>query len=894
MSSRLDRPWLCPEVVQTSEMDCGPAALSSFLRGVGLEGEYEELRRLCRTDIDGTSIDALEDICSSAGLAAEQIMVPVDHLLLPEMQNVPCITLIKLPSGFVHFVVVWRIVGSWVQLMDPARGRRWLHMDRFLEEVYAHSFPVPADGWREWAATPEFRASLDARTKRLKISKRAGDDVARAAYEDPSWKGPASLDAAIRLLAAMDAGPENFRRRDKEALLAHFAASGRADAAANGPAIPRPFWSVAPSPGGNPDSLVMKGAVLIRAVPSTDPEQAGHISSTPASQISLGNGDRPSFQPVREMVRLVSDQWQRRKWQLSVMTGAASLGVLLEALLLRVALDSQAMFRLPGQRLALLGGFVAMAMLLWIVDFRLTDELIRMGRHLETRLRERFLTGISELRDDYFSTRPVSDLAQRAHAVQTVRWLPGLAGRLGQSLGQLTVAIVLIALLFPDVAAGVVVAGILLLAFAAASIVWIREPDLRMRTHQGALARSFLDALLGLYPIRSHGSERSLRAEHEVLLTEWSRSAFTFVRRSTVMVAATTALGFLVGIAMVVPVAVSGGQPAGSVLLLAYLVLYLPLVGNRIIQQASILPGHRNVVLRLMEPLLSRERVERSPQPTDDPEPAGALGSRVAVTGVTLRLSGQEIFRDLSLDLPAGSHTAIVGASGAGKSSLLALLLGWNLPAQGGVVIDGHPIINGIPDGLRSRTVWLSPEVRLWNRSLLDNLLYGLDQAPSSAEIQRALETAELLSVVERLEDGLQTPLGEGGSRLSAGEGQRVRFARALLRSAPRLVLMDEPFRGLDRGTRTQLGHHARRHWSQATLVYITHDLAETDGFDRVLVLEDGRVVEDLDSGHLRQHGTTLESLRAAERRMLVWLSDEDEWRTFHPSATPDEVKVHS
>jgi ATP-binding cassette subfamily B protein len=91
----------------------------------------------------------------------------------------------------------------------------------------------------------------------------------------------------------------------------------------------------------------------------------------------------------------------------------------------------------------------------------------------------------------------------------------------------------------------------------------------------------------------------------------------------------------------------------------------------------------------------------------------------------------------------------------------------------------------------------------------------------------------------------MQSVLGEGGGLISGGEGQRVRLARAMLRPDTRLVILDEPFRGLDRERRHALLQRARQFWQRATLICITHDVGETQGFDRVLVLEKGRIVED-------------------------------------------------
>ena len=102
-----------------------------------------------------------------------------------------------------------------------------------------------------------------------------------------------------------------------------------------------------------------------------------------------------------------------------------------------------------------------------------------------------------------------------------------------------------------------------------------------------------------------------------------------------------------------------------------------------------------------------------------------------------------------------------------------------------------------------------------------------------------------LEGVISRLPAGMQTPLGEGGGLVSGGEGQRVRLGRAMARGAARLVILDEPARGLDRSGRRAMIDRARKRWHGATLLCITHDVADTLEFDRVLVIEDGRVVED-------------------------------------------------
>jgi ABC-type transport system involved in cytochrome bd biosynthesis fused ATPase/permease subunit len=144
---------------------------------------------------------------------------------------------------------------------------------------------------------------------------------------------------------------------------------------------------------------------------------------------------------------------------------------------------------------------------------------------------------------------------------------------------------------------------------------------------------------------------------------------------------------------------------------------------------------------------------------------------------------------------------------------------------------------------LRRETAWLDPEVRLWNESLGENLAYGNTGAPS----REAISAAALEEVMRRLPEGMDTRLGEGGGFLSAGEGQRVRIGRSLLREGVRLAVLDEPVRGLEHDRRTTILERLRERWRGATLLCITHDVADTRGFGRVLVIERGRIVEDGD-----------------------------------------------
>jgi ATP-binding cassette subfamily B protein len=234
---------------------------------------------------------------------------------------------------------------------------------------------------------------------------------------------------------------------------------------------------------------------------------------------------------------------------------------------------------------------------------------------------------------------------------------------------------------------------------------------------------------------------------------------------------------------------------------------------------------------------------------------------------------------EIDLAIEAGSHVAILGVSGAGKSSLLSLLLGWHRPITGRILVDSALLDAQRLEELRRETAWVDPAIQLWNRPLLDNLRYG-SPADSFAALSNMISTIGLQDLLEILPDGLQTPLGEGGGLVSGGEGQRVRLGRAMARSDARLAILDEPFRGLDRERRKQLLLQARSLWRHATLFCITHDISETMEFDRVVIIERGRIIEDGAPSELAQRSNSrYHAMLAAEAAVHNGLWGNRDWR---------------
>jgi ABC-type transport system involved in cytochrome bd biosynthesis fused ATPase/permease subunit len=286
-------------------------------------------------------------------------------------------------------------------------------------------------------------------------------------------------------------------------------------------------------------------------------------------------------------------------------------------------------------------------------------------------------------------------------------------------------------------------------------------------------------------------------------------------------------------------------QNQGTLLLISFWALRLPLEARALSAGLQRVPGVLAATGRLVEPLTAHE----SPADVEvGDEETLVLGNR---PGMSLRfrdvgvvLGTHEVLAGFSLDIKGGAHIAIVGSSGAGKSSLLAVLLGLLERAQGEILVDGHPLERYDVGRLRRETVWVDPAVQLWNRSMLANLQFG-NPLGARHPLDAIVEETELKDLLERMSKGFATPLGESGARVSGGEGQRVRLSRALLRRGARLVLLDEAFRGLDRRARRRFSKSVRARAKNVTLLEVTHDVADTQEFDRILVIEDGKLVED-------------------------------------------------
>ena len=600
----------------------------------------------------------------------------------------------------------------------------------------------------------------------------------------------------------------------------------------------------------------MRGAVLVRAL--------GVQQAAPSSPELAAALDQPSARPGVELLRLLRADGVFTPTVIAIALALSAAAVIVEAILFRSII---------GVGRSLFAAAVAFSPVLLLLEIPLTGSLLRFGRRLEIRLRLAFLEKLPRLSDRYFQSRLKSDMAERSHSIHLIRRLPELSGQLLRYSFEIVFTTAGIIWIDPASAPIALVAAFAALAIPLASQPILMERDLRFRTHAGALTHFYLDALLGLVAIHTHGGQPAVRREHESLLTEWARAGLNLQRA----VLSLETVQFLAGFGLAIWLLAShlGRGEAGAALLLVYWALNLPALGQEVALIAWQYPSYRNVTLRLLEPLGALE--QRAPGLVADLHAGGAFA--VAFENVSVVAAGHQVLRDINLAIAPGTHVAIVGPSGAGKSSLVGLLLGWYRAASGSVLVDGLEVDDSRLDQLRPRIAWLDPAVQLWNRSLAENLQYG-SGASIDTSAESAIDLAGLGKIIERLPNGIDTPLGEGGGLVSGGEGQRVRLGRAMLRPDVRLAILDEPFRGLDFDQRHKLLARSREIWRNATLLAISHDIAEAMTFERVLVLEDGRIVEDGDPRDLaRNPESRFHALLEAERAIREEFWNGAEWR---------------
>lgn len=393
-------------------------------------------------------------------------------------------------------------------------------------------------------------------------------------------------------------------------------------------------------------------------------------------------------------------------------------------------------------------------------------------------------------------------------------------------------------LLSAGVLAVLVGCGLLAPALAAAAAV---GPGKALTARSADLRRLVVDDLSGLMPLIVNGAFPGHRERLVGAMSALVRVERQLARRA----AFGQALGRLSGdLALIVALAVgvplvAASRMAGPDLAMAALLS---------LSAAEVFMGLPAAFLGISSTLASARRLfailDRKPPVIEHVAPKPLPEGRdLRLDDITLRYPGgiRPALDDISLDIPYGSHVALIGESGAGKSSMAALLARLRDPDGGEVRIGGvslrdlaladvHRVIGVVPQKPHLFTLTLGENLRLGRPSATDE------------ELAAAIETAGLADFVARLPQGLATPVGVAGTTLSGGEARRTAIARALLLD-PDILILDEPGEGLDPETEAVVLDRILDRMNERTVILITHARAVLDRMDRVVELDSGRIV---------------------------------------------------
>lgn len=275
-----------------------------------------------------------------------------------------------------------------------------------------------------------------------------------------------------------------------------------------------------------------------------------------------------------------------------------------------------------------------------------------------------------------------------------------------------------------------------------------------------------------------------------------------------------------------------------------FILAYMQRIGSQLFILGEILNGYDQALLDaqpMTEMLLTENQVIEQPAAKQ----LTVTKPTIEFTDVSFRYSDGivNVVDNLQLIIPAGQKVGLVGHSGAGKSTFVQLLLRFYNPTQGTIKIAGQDIIGTAQESLRKIIAYVPQEPMLFHRTLRENIAYGKPGA-NDDEIRRAAKQAHALEFINQLPDGLDTIVGERGVKLSGGQRQRIAIARAILKDAPILVL-DEATSALDSESEKLIQDSLKTLMKGRTSIVIAHRLSTIAKLDRIIVLDQGRIIED-------------------------------------------------
>ena len=793
-------------------------------------------------------------------VSAEFILQAQHPTIIPFQEN---------PTATLRPIVVWNHVGPLYQILDPKAGRRWITRQMLLEAVHQTTIVWDEDSYKETQHHSLQIKSIEQRLLALNIDPETVTALLTNAVDSlTEW---AKLTRTLPIVQQMvDDGVQ--RGDEAEQLLLFLLEQGEA-------AWPTAYAQI-------PDITIQDGTVTFQgvfAVPILGCEATSE--SEPAEEESPTNKgtDRGQSSPdtfaLMRQVLFEEGSLHPIVLLLSIILVAGSL--FLEVIILRSLMEIGQSLDTPGERLNAILLVIFFLCMLFILSWRLRHVTMKAGRRIGLRLRQTAFNVVPQLSDQYFQRFSLGGLVGRIYNLQNVSKLT-ISGTYSATRGLRVIALIIGIAWIDWVAAITVIVfsalGLFYFQLFVALMSWVSYP---VRKAEAATNGIFVDAVHGRPPIWSHGAEQAISNAYDIRLTQASRASATREAYLNASIAGNILFNVIMLGSQFIVFTIRGGSATDLFLLFYWNMEYSQLLTQALFLVREMVEGVEDAN-RFSEIAYAQPEKMRLP---DSVQAASGSPSTawVHMQDVVVQLGEQTILEIENLAIPKGEHVAIVGTSGAGKSTLVGLLLGRHYATEGAVYVDGQRLDYQRLQNLRQRTAWVDPNLTVWDESLLHNLRYGMEQEVSADLFQAALKQADLLSVLGQLPQGSLSTLGESGRHISGGEGQRVRFGRGLHRPSAELVILDEAFRGIDRESRSKLLNQARAYWPDATLICVTHDVSHTLSFERVLVVEQGQIIEDAHPQQLlAQPDSRYRALLDEEEAVRINLWKSETWRHLY------------
>ncbi len=489
---------------------------------------------------------------------------------------------------------------------------------------------------------------------------------------------------------------------------------------------------------------------------------------------------------------------------------------------------------------------IGLSLVSGVFSFLMRQTVVVASRHIEFDLRNALYGHLQTLSQGFYHRISTGDVITRASSdiEQVRRYIGPAIMYLTRASVIMIAAITVMLVISPEMTLYVLLPMPLLAVtvFFVARMVHSRSDALQIQ--YSTLTSRVQEALSGIRVLKAYTREQS-----EARAFEHESDAYRARMLSLARVDAAWRPVFLliVGLSQIIVVWIGGRLVVEGAITIGNIVEYIIYVALMtwpvasmglvitMIQRASASIIRINAILDTEPAIADSQRT--------DPAVTGIRGS-ITFDHVYFRYEedGLWVLEDVTFEVPAGATLAIVGRTGAGKSTLVEMISRLIDTDQGAVRIDGRDVRHLPLETLRSSIGYVPQDVFLFSDTIAGNIAFGRLHAEEEA-IEQAAYEAELLENVRTFPKGFETFVGERGITLSGGQKQRTSIARALIRE-PHILILDDALSAVDTNTESQILGHLRRHYGQRTVVIVSHRISAVQDADLILVLDEGRIIE--------------------------------------------------